>query len=215
MFFKTSSALQFLFFLKYLHTRLELNEHQAFNHFFCQEYDWYFRKLQHRLEMDMSLADLLIKPVQALTRNHYHLHLSPKSDHCLALSLRHCSCWILLKLLDLSKLRDVEKNPNVPTLTLSDGGVLRSYTWQRSGGLNQSKIYTRRILHLWPQFFSHTNTLIQGDQMKLSILIFAFLKLNVWNTRHKKMMMMVAAVVGKNVYRGVTWLSRDSTGRGR
>ena len=144
--------------------------------------------------------------------------IGPKSHHCLALpckSLRHCSCWILLKLLDLSKLRDVEKNPNVPTLTLSDGGVLRSYTWQRSGGLNQSKIYTRRILHLWPQFFSHTNTLIQGDQMKLSILIFAFLKLNVWNTRHKKMMMMVAAVVGKNVYRGVTWLSRDSTGRGR
>ena len=121
----------------------------------------------------------------------------------------------IIELLDLSKLRDVEKNPNVPTLTLSDGGVLRSYTWQRSGGLNQSKIYTRRILHLWPQFFSHTNTLIQGDQMKLSILIFAFLKLNVWNTRHKKMMMMVAAVVGKNVYRGVTWLSRDSTGRGR
>jgi len=35
-----------------------------------KEYDWYFRKLQHRLEMDMSLADLLIKPVQALTRYH-------------------------------------------------------------------------------------------------------------------------------------------------
>ena len=143
------------------------------------------------------------------------LFIRPKSDHCLVLSVSQSPFWILLKLLDLSKLRDVEKNPNVPTLTLSDGGVLRSYTWQRSGGLNQSKIYTRRILHLWPQFFSHTNTLIQGDQMKLSILIFAFLKLNVWNTRHKKMMMMVAAVVGKNVYRGVTWLSRDSTGRGR
>ena len=33
-----------------------------------QEYDGYFRKLQHHLGMDMSLADLLIKPVQALTR---------------------------------------------------------------------------------------------------------------------------------------------------
>ena len=33
-----------------------------------QEYDGYFRKLQLLLEMDMSLADLLIKPVQALTR---------------------------------------------------------------------------------------------------------------------------------------------------
>jgi len=35
-----------------------------------KEYDGYFRKLQHHLGMDMSLADLLIKPVQALTRYH-------------------------------------------------------------------------------------------------------------------------------------------------
>ena len=34
----------------------------------AQEYDRYFRQLQQRLEMDMSLADLLLKPLQMLTR---------------------------------------------------------------------------------------------------------------------------------------------------
>jgi len=35
-----------------------------------KEYDRYFRQLQQRLEMDMSLADLLLKPLQMLTRYH-------------------------------------------------------------------------------------------------------------------------------------------------
>ena len=78
----------------------------------------------------------------------------------------------IIELLDLSKLRDVEKKTIVLTLTLSDGGVWRSYTWQGVGGWI-SPGYTRVRFCTYDQNFFHI--LRQGDQKKLSILIL-FLK---------------------------------------
>ena len=59
----------------------------------------------------------------------------------------------IIELLDLSKLRDVEKSQLKNLNPIWWGGLEILYV-ARSGGLNQSRIYTRPILHLWPQFFT-------------------------------------------------------------
>ena len=63
----------------------------------------------------------------------------------------------IIELLDLSKLRDVEKKTIVLTLTLSDGGVWRSYTWQGVGGWI-SPGYTRVRFCTYDHNFSHPKT---------------------------------------------------------
>ena len=52
--------------------------------FIVNQYDRYFRKLQLKLQMDMGLSDLLIKPVQNLTRSSCPiLHVQPQVPHVL------------------------------------------------------------------------------------------------------------------------------------